>query len=153
MRRTSLAGGAVAAVLLAALVAAAADDAPTFRIRDRLAIDEVAEVTTVYVDGAMVKSFRLDGAERDVTIPVTVPDQQGPHHYALCGHIQIREPDGHVRTQAFAVGGTIADVAGREFEAYASDNFTHFFLIDTTEGRIPTVIEPTETNVCTPAVS
>ena len=153
MRRTSLACGATVAAAIIALPASATADGATFHIRDRLAIDEIAEVTTVYVDGTLVRSFRLDGGDRDITIPVTVPGEVGPHHYALCGHIQIREPDGHIRTQAFAIGGTIADVEGREFEAYASDNFTHFFLIDTTAGRIPTVIEPTETNVCTPAVS
>jgi hypothetical protein len=128
-------------------------DEVSFRIRDRLAVDEVAEVTTLYIDGTLVRSFRLDRNERDVTIPITVPDDRTAHHYALCGHIVVRDPDGQVRTKSFGVGGAIADVAGREFEAYASDNFTRFFLVDTTPGKRPTEIDPQETNVCTPAVS
>ncbi|MBV9813909.1 MAG: hypothetical protein JO326_14265 [Acetobacteraceae bacterium] len=65
----------------------------------------------------------------------------------------MREADGSIRTKGFAVGGTIDDVVNREFEAYASDNFTRFFLLDTTPGRPPAKIDTGETNACTPAVS
>ena len=143
----------IALGLISPLPARAAAHDVSFTIRDRLAIDEVAEVTTIYVDGNLVRSFRLDSDNRDVTIPVTVVDDGEPHHYSLCGHILVREPDGHVRTQGFAVGGLIADVADRSFEAYASDNFTRFFLLDTTAGRTPTKIQPNEINTCTPAIS
>ncbi|MBV9538960.1 MAG: hypothetical protein JOY70_08530 [Acidisphaera sp.] len=149
---------AAAAIVFGLLVAAILPapacraDAISFSIRDRLAVQEVAEVTTIYVDDILVRSFRLDSAAPDITIAVTVPSA-GTHRYTLCGHILVREADGSIRTKGFAVGGTIDDVVNREFEAYASDNFTRFFLLDTTPGRPPAKIDTGETNACTPAVS
>ncbi len=145
--------------LIAALLAVAAAWSPChaaadvmFRVRDRMASDEVAELTTLYVDGQMIRSFRLDADNRDDTVTVTVPDA-GPHEYGLCGHIVIHDPDGTLRQQAIDVTGTIEDVADRDFEAIASEDFTRFYLLETTQGREPTKLTLRKAHACAPAVS
>jgi hypothetical protein len=153
MRTTYAACAALLLTATFALPASAAAAEAVFRIRDRLAPDEIAEVTTVYVDDQLVRSFRLDGDAHDITVDVTVPDGAGEHHYALCGQLLLRRQDGSTRKQTFAVGGMLSDVGGREFEAFASDDFTRFYLVETTAGRPPSVILPEETHACVPAVS
>lgn len=71
----------------------------------------------------------------------------------MCGHILVREADGTITKKAFDVSGTITDVAGRDFEAVASDDFTRFYLVDTTLGRSPASITPRQQHACAPAVS
>jgi hypothetical protein len=153
MRTTYAAFAALLIAATTAVPASRADAEAVFQIRDRLAPDEIAEATTVYVDDQLVQSFHLDGDAHDITVNVTVPDGAGEHHYALCGQLLLREPDGTTRKQSFAVGGMLSDVGGREFEAFASNDFTKFYLVETTAGRPPTVILPEETHACVPAVS
>jgi len=150
MRTTLVAAWLTLAGLSCAPGAAAAQ--VTFHVRDRVATDEVAELTTLYIDGQMIRSFSLDEHDRDTTITVTVP-ADGAHEYGLCGHIVIREPDGTTRTQAIDVTGTLGEVADRDFEAVASDDFTRFYLVDTTPDRPPVQITPRHAHACAPATS
>jgi hypothetical protein len=124
----------------------------TFRIHDQLATDEIAEVTTVVVDGQTIRSFRLDSDERTIDISVTVPDA-GTHQYGFCGHLLIREADGHIVKKPFDITGEISDVADRDFEAVASDDFTRVYIVDRTLGRPPATIRPGLARACVPAVS
>ncbi len=143
---------ATAPAIAAGLPVAARADDIVFSVRDRLATVEVGEVTTLYVDGQLVRSFRLDAEQRDIEVPVRVPDN-GKHSFGLCGHILVRAPDGLIRKQTIKVTGTIEDVEGRRFEAVASNDFTRFYLVDTTEGRPAAAVVNEDNSECTPAVS
>jgi hypothetical protein len=123
-----------------------------FRIHDRVAADEIEEVTTLLIDGKTIRSFHLDGDDREIVIDVTVPIAES-HEFGLCGHILIRTADGTTMRRAFDISGLLYDVDGRDFEAVASDGYTHFYLVDTTAGRPPARIEPLAGHACMPAVS
>ena len=123
-----------------------------FRIHDRVASDEIEEVTTLLINGKTIKSFHLDADEHEIVIDVTVPAAES-HEYGLCGHILVHTVDGGVLRRAFDISGLIYDVDGRDFEAVASDSYTHFYLIDTTPGQPPARIEPLPGHACSPAVS
>jgi hypothetical protein len=153
--------GVVATVFLAgATLPAAPDSAPapagigaeTFRIVDRVAPDEIEEVTTIIVDGRTIRSFRLDDDAPAISIPVSVAPAES-HEFGLCGHILVRAPDGGTVQRSFDIMERLYDVVDREFEAVASDGYTHFYLVDTTAGRPPARIEPIPGRACNPAVS
>jgi hypothetical protein len=137
------------AILLAS-GAASADQ--VFRIHDRVAADEIEEVTTLIVDGKTIRSFHLDAAEREISIDVEATDADS-HEFGLCGHILVRTADGAPIRRTFDISGVLYDADGRDFEAVASDGYTHFYLVDTTAGRPPARIEPTPGHACSPAVS
>jgi hypothetical protein len=147
-------------VLASATLPAAPDASPapagigeeTFRIVDRVAPDEIEEVTTVIVDGRTVRSFRLDEDTPAISIPVSVTPAE-THEFGLCGHILVRAPDGTTVQRSFDIMELLHDVVDREFEAVASDGYTHFYLVDTTPGRPPARIEPIPGRACNPAVS
>ena len=123
-----------------------------FRIHDRVATDEVEEVTTLLVDGKTIRSFHLDADQPEIAITVTVASSDS-HEFGLCGHILVRASDGATVRHAFDISGLLYDVDGRDFEAVASDGYTHFYMVDTTPGRPPARIEPLPGHACTPAVS
>jgi hypothetical protein len=133
---------------------AAASDEQSFRIHDRVASDEIEEVTTLIVDGRTIRSFHLDADDHEITIDVTVPVADS-HEFGLCGHILVRTRDGTTIRRAFDISGLLYDVTDRDFEAVASDAYTHFYLVDTTKtpGRPPAKIEPLSGRACVPAVS
>lgn len=143
-------GALFSAAFLIAAPTASAD--VVFTVRDRLATIEVAEVTTLYVDGQLVRSFRLDAEEGDITIPVHV-DDAARHSFGLCGHILVRDFDGHIRKQVIKVTGTLEDVANRSYEAVASNDFTRFYLVDTTDSRPASTITNEDLPTCSPATS
>jgi hypothetical protein len=144
---------AVAIMLTAALAGAKPALAEqSFRILDRVAADEVEEITTLIVNGRTIRSFHLDADEREIAIGVTVPTAES-HEFGLCGHILIRAADGTTMRRSFDISGLLYDVDGRDFEAVASEGYTHFYLVDTTPGRLPAKIEPLPGHACTPAVS
>jgi hypothetical protein len=133
---------------------AAASDEQTFRIHDRVASNEIEEVTTLIVDGKTIRSFHLDADDHEIAIDVTVPAAES-HEFGLCGHILVRTREGATLRRAFDISGLLHDVSGRDFEAVASDAYTHFYLVDTTKSpdRPPARIEPLPGHACVPAVS
>jgi hypothetical protein len=123
-----------------------------FRVHDRVAADEIEEVTTLLIDGKTIRSFHLDADDQEIVIDVTVPSAES-HEFGLCGHILVRARDGTTMRRAFDISGLLYDVDGRDFEAVASDGYTHFYLVDTTTGRPAAKIEPLPGHACMPAVS
>ena len=142
--------------LLAGLAAPArAETAATvsFAITDAVDPMEVAEDTTVFINGKLVAHFALSAdhpfGETQVVIPVA-----DRYDYALCGRITIRVPDGHSETHILDDGATLTEPAGRRLEALATDGFTTFYLGERTPdiaAAIPRDLH--KTNVCSIPVS
>jgi hypothetical protein len=137
--------------LLAFLAGGARAEETSFRIHDQRDPAEIDEVTRVYIDGAHVGTFRLGpDREHDMLTVTVVPAPQ--HRYALCGQVTLRRPDGSVITREVNGAGTITDVAGREYDAVAANDFTAFYLHDITPGRAPAETRPIPQRGCSPVV-
>jgi len=120
------------AVLLAGLLGAIALPAHgaeqvTFDIADATDPAEVAEATTVFINGKLVAHFELSAEHPFDVVRVTVPEAQH-YDYALCGRITVRAEDGHSETHVLDDGATLQDPSGRHLEALAMDGFTTFYL-------------------------
>jgi hypothetical protein len=130
----------------------AAGGTATFRVHDHLDPNEIEETTSLYIDRALVRTIHLDGAHRDETVAVTVPQAANPA-YALCGTVTIRGPDGSAETHEVDGSGLLAEVADRDFEAVAAGYFSIFYLVDVTAGRPPTPIRINRARSCAQALS
>ncbi len=133
-------------------LAAPAPGPVTFRVHDHRDPAEIEETTYLYVDGREVASFRL-GPDRDDAVATVAVDHDGEHRYALCGRITIRGEDGGAVVREVNGAGTIADVADRDFDAIAANDFTVFFLRDITPGRPPAPVTAEPRRGCQPNVA
>ncbi len=124
----------------------------TFRIHDHRDPAEIEETTYVYIDGHEVAAFHL-GPDRDDDVAAVTVDHDGEHTYALCGRITIHAPDGSIVVREVNGAGTITDVAARDFDAIAANDFTVFFLRDITEGRPPAPVTAEPRRGCQPNVA
>lgn len=140
------------AILLLASTVARADSSETFRIHDHLDPLEIDEITSIYVDGQLIATFRLSAENEHESVDVTVPKSES-HIYALCGRITFREIDGSVATHEVSSSGTIYDAEAREYDAVASNDFTVFYLRDITEGRPPGEVQINRVRSCTAPVA
>jgi hypothetical protein len=124
----------------------------TFRVHDHLDPNEIEETTSLYIDRTLVRTIHLDGAHRDETVVVTVPEAANPA-YALCGTVTIRRPGGDAETHEVDGSGSLAEVAERDFEAVAAEDFSVFYLVDVTAGRPPTPVRVNRARSCAQALS
>jgi hypothetical protein len=145
-------------LLLASLLgslASPARGAPTvtFDIADATDPAELAEATTVFINGKLVAHFELSADHPFDVVKVTVP-QADTYDYALCGRITVRAEDGHSETHVLDDGATLQDPAGRHLEALAMDGFTTFYLGERGgELGTPAPRDLHRTNVCSIPVS
>ena len=115
---------------LAALVFAPALAADVrFHLQDRMDPSEVSESTSIYIDGVRVAHFVLDGAHLMGAAEVTLPAAPS-YDYALCGRITIRTKEGATETHVLDSGATLKELDSHAFEAFATENFTSFYLSD-----------------------
>ncbi len=124
----------------------------SFHIADETDPAEVAEATTVFINGQLVAHFELSASHPFGDVAVTVPAADR-YEYALCGRITIRAPDGHSETHVLDDGATMGDPNGRHLEALASDGFTTFFLAERSGPASATPTDLHKTNVCSIPVS
>lgn len=124
----------------------------TFRVHDHRDPAEIEETTVVYIDGREVATFRLGPDRADDVATVTV-DRADGHSYALCGRITVRGEDGGVVVREVNGAGSIDDVADRDFDAIAANDFTVFFLRDITEGRPAAAVTAEPRRGCSPNVA
>ena len=125
----------------------------SFHIADATDPAEVAEATTVFINGALVAHFELSAAHPYGDVEVKVPEA-ARYEYALCGRITIRAADGHSETHVLDDGATLIEPAGQHLEALATDGFTTFYLGKRNgdePGAVPKDIH--RTNVCSIPVS
>lgn len=131
---------------------ARAGETVSFRIHDQRDPLEIDEVTLVYVDGGEVGRFELGPDREHASMTVTVESAER-HAYALCGRVTVRRKDGSVTTREVNGAGVLVDVADREYEAVASNDFTVFYLRDVTVGRAAVPVGIERRRACTPHVS
>ncbi len=127
--------------------AAATAATVSFHISDETDPAEVAEATTVFINGQLVAHFELSANHPFGDVAVTLPAAD-TYEYALCGRITIRAADGHSETHVLDDGATMGDPSGRHLEALASDGFTTFFLAERTGGQTGAPTDLHRTNVC-----
>jgi hypothetical protein len=112
-------------------------DRVAFTVVDELSPDEVAEDTTLFVNGQPVAHFRLSPEHRAAAVEAEIaPAPQ--YEYMLCG-TATTEAQGVRQEHRVNDSGMIADPAGRQFSAYTRD-YQAFFLVDTTPDRPQTSI-------------
>ena len=139
-------------LVLLLLTAAAQAEEVSFRIHDRLDPVEIEETTSVYIDGQLIRTVHLDERHPHAIVEVRVEAGANPT-YALCGSITVREPDGDVEMHTVDGSGTLTDVADRDFDAVAANDFTVFYLVDITEGRPPVETRFNPARSCAEALS
>jgi hypothetical protein len=137
------------------LAASRAETAATvsFAITDAVDPMEVAEDTTVFINGKLVAHFALSADHPFAQTQVVIP-AASRYDYALCGRITIRAPDGHSETHVLDDGASLAAPDGRRLEALATDGFTTFYLGERTAditASLPRDLH--KTNVCSIPVS
>ncbi len=142
----------LACLLISGSCAALAADAVTFSIHDHRDPAEIDEVTGVYIDGQEVATFRL-GPDREDDVAVVSVTELPEHTYSLCGRVTVRRDDGSAISREVNGAGRISDVANRDFDAVAANDFTVFFLRDITAGRAPAPVSGEPRRGCTPQVS
>lgn len=143
----------VASLIVIMLTGAAASArAASFTVIDGKADEEISETTRLYIDGALVGSFRLDAATPQITLPITVAGAHGPHDYALCGEIVIRQAAGGREIHEVSGQGTLRDPAGHVFAALGARDFTVFYLADPTDPGAVT-FQPGHSSLCQAPVS
>ena len=96
----------------------------------------MSENTEFYLDGKLLGQLHLDRKTRMQVIDASVDDPDGSHVYALCGEITVARADGRTETHEVNSTGYMSDVSGRDFQALGASDFTFFYLMDTTPGRI-----------------
>lgn len=109
--------------------------AASFTVQDVRAAREIAETTELYIDGKLVRAFRLDAAQPRIELPVHVEARQDPgghdtHSYGLCGTITVRNADGGAEVHEVNASGLLHDPDGHRFEALGAEDFTRFYLAD-----------------------
>jgi hypothetical protein len=125
----------------------------SFAITDAVDPMEIAEDTTVFINGKLVAHFALSADHPFAEVQVTIPEA-GRYDYALCGRITIRAADGHSETHVLDDGATLTDPEGRRLEALATDGFTTFYLGERTADIAATIPRDLhKTNVCSIPVS
>ena len=139
-------------LLLLALAWPAAAAVISFHVSDQTDPAEVAEATTVFVNGKLVAHFELSADHPFADVAVSVPAADR-YDYALCGRITIRAADGHSETHVLDDGATMPDPNGRHLEALAADGFTTFFLAERTGEQAPAPTDLHKTNVCAIPIS
>lgn len=142
----------LALLLLLAPAAPAAAATISFHVSDQTDPLEVAEATTVFVNGHLVAHFELSAEHPFADVAVSVPSAER-YDYALCGRITIRASDGHSETHVLDDGATMPDPNGRHLEALAADGFTTFFLAERSGEQTPAPNDLHKTNVCSIPVS
>ena len=139
MRLGGLIRGVLAALVVAAATRGAIAQKPiSFTILDELSPDEVAEDTTIYVNGERLGGFHLTREQpaAQVLAEIAAADH---YEYVLCGLATTAAADGAREEHRVNDSGTIADPAGRRFSAY-TNAYTAFFLVDVTPDRPRTAI-------------
>ena len=132
--------------------ARAAEGMVNLRIVDETDPAEVEETTSVFINGELAATFRLDATHPSIerTIAVPVADT---YDYALCGRITVRKADGHTETHVLDDGATLAKVDGMRFEALAAQDFTTFYLSELRDGTRGPPPDLHKTHVCSIPVS
>ena len=157
-RETNMRLTDMTALFLACLLGSAAYPARgaatvTFDIADATDPAEVAEATTVFINGKLVAHFELSASHPYDVVRVTVPEAQR-YDYALCGRITVRAEDGHSETHVLDDGATLPDPSGRHLEALAMDGFNTFYLGERGgDSGAPAPHDLHRTNVCSIPVS
>ncbi|MBV9655578.1 MAG: hypothetical protein JOZ42_13555 [Acetobacteraceae bacterium] len=126
---------------------------PGFRIHDHLGPDEIEETTALYLNGELVRTFRLNADHQEDVAELPAPVSADAVTYALCGQITVHGADGRAETRPVDGSGILTDVAGRDFDAVASHDFTVFFLTDVTVGRPASPIGVRRARSCAEAIS
>jgi hypothetical protein len=126
-----------AALLALAAIPAFGQSSIGFTVLDELSPDEVAEDTTIYINGQRLGSFHLTQEHRAESIAAEIPAADG-YEYVMCG-TATTEAQGVRQEHRVNDSGKIADPEGRQFSAYTKD-YRAFFLVDTTPGRVPTTV-------------
>ncbi|MGI4747665.1 MAG: hypothetical protein ACRYGI_04655 [Janthinobacterium lividum] len=126
-----------------------------FTVVDGKASQEISETSRLYIDGALVGTFRLDDRTTQTSMPVDVPDVAGQgtaHQYVLCGEITIRNHAGTPEIHEVSGQGLLHQPEGRVFAALSAGNFSLFYLADPTD---PTAVEiqPGRSSFCAAPVS
>lgn len=121
-------------VLLLLIVDMTSARAAHFTVLDQRAPEELDETTRLYIDGTLAATVRLNDANTEATVPITVPDAAGPHgmwhDYALCGEITFRNRAGAREIHEVSGQGILPDPDGRAFIALGTRDFTLFYLAD-----------------------
>jgi hypothetical protein len=108
-----------------------------FSVLDELSPDEVAEDTTLFVNGQPVAHFRLSPQNRGASVQAEIAAAP-QYEYMLCGTATTMS-QGVRQEHRVNDSGMIADPSGRQFSAYTRD-YQAFFLVDTTPDRPQTSI-------------
>lgn len=124
----------------------------TFVVSDETDPQEIAEDTSVFVNGAMVAHFTLDPLHPADSISVSIP-AAARYDYALCGHITLRKPDGQTAMHQVASGATLTDLGGHAFQLLAAADFTLFYMSDQTTSAQPLPGDVHRTDTCSLPVS
>ncbi len=133
--RLAAAAGAFLALIA---VAEAAGGTVHLTLIDALSNDEVAEDTTIFVNGEQVAHFRLTPDHRAASVDAEIA-AASHYEYALCGTATVKAANGEQTERRVNDSGTIADPDGRAFSAF-TQNYTAFFLVDVTEDKPHTSI-------------
>ncbi len=145
-----------AALCLAVLATAGPTRAASFTVVDDKAVEEVSEVTRLYIDGKLVADVHLDATTSHARIPVTVPDRSGQdgraHDYALCGEIVFRAFDGSRQVHRVSGQGSLPDPDGHVFLALGARDFTLFYLADPSD-RMAVQAQPGPSPFCQAPIS
>ncbi len=122
------------ALFVSALFPVARANASSFTVLDEKAVEELSEITRLYIDGRLVADVRLNDTTTRARIPVTVADRPGQdgrsHDYALCGEIVFRGADGSRQVHRVSGQGSLPDPDGHTFLALGARDFTLFYLAD-----------------------
>jgi hypothetical protein len=140
------------AALLIVLAGNPQGEQATFRVHDRLDTNEIEETTSLYIDRELVRIIHLDATHPYEVVTIAVTGGSAPS-YALCGSVTVRALDGNPETHEVDGSGILTDVAGRDFDAVAAQDFTLFFLTDITEGRLPADVRINRARSCAEPVS
>lgn len=104
----------------------------SFTIIDERADEEISEVSHLYINGHLAKTFTLDLNHSSVQATITFPIGRENVSYSLCGTITITH-NNHIETHVVSSDGILHHPDGRYYAAVGSDNFTDFFLVDQDE--------------------
>ncbi len=128
----------LAAVAVVPTNGAAARGNVGFTVIDELSPDEVAEDTTLFVNGERLGAFHLSREQPSARIEAEIPSADR-YDYMLCGLATTEAADGARQEHRVNDSGTIADPAGRTLSAY-TNAYTSYFLVDVTPDRPHTQI-------------
>ena len=84
--------------------------AASFTVQDVRASREIGESTELYIDGRLIRAFRLDDGQPRIELSVKVPERRDHagheiHSYGLCGTITVRTAEGGSETHEVNAAG------------------------------------------------